>query len=864
MHESAKHTPFFENLLSFCLVSLVIYSSIFAAIEDFWASSFIILFGGIILLILLVSAFRKREISVELDWFNFFCSILFGVLFCTLLPIPQSVLKLFAPETLEIYRSYLPGFFKQEIFFPWHAISLYPQKSLFSFFLLFTYVLVFFSFRHKFNNLKARIFLGKMIVGISFVIACWGLVNMHIQNKKLFWFREIITGIPTGPFINTIHFGGVMAFCIPLTLGFWVANSNFNHTIVLGNRFRFTHFFVQFFGNFLVYLFPAIIMTIALFKSLSRGAMIAFCGSIFTFSVLLFMKQKTRAKSIIVFFVSLVLLFGIFSLKNSQVQSRINTLKSPLTTDSAQTRLSVWRDTLKMSLDFPLFGTGLNTFSAIFLKYKTICGSAKALFSHAENDFIELLAETGFLGMVVFLSLAILFMFRVFKNYKDAKDSFESIFLAAALSSCFAIFICALSDFVFHIPSICMIFVVMCFIVWPQNLKKNKIIISCNNNKSIFIWVFLIGVFVCFLMCFVSLKTLFGQLYFYKFTRNKIDFSAKVDSLKTAIFFDRTNSDYWFRLGKIYYEEAAIFKGKNDQISIALIKKAKDSFERASVCFPAQWRYHFYNGKAEHILAAYGQKGFSFRNAERYLVNAVELNSSEYALYQYLGDYYLSSQPDHAQYYYRKLLTLRSYFLGSVLAKLWAVSKNYRFIRGGIPDDPFLLLEYARFLESKNAMNEAVYEEIKKITMMSSFRTKLSVAEKLFLLRKTRDAVDCLYDAVRSTQYFREQSNDFSIPQSSVEELLELEQNTRSLESKQIDNPEIIYKFALFYYQIQEYNRALNYFDILTKKAPQSVFLLYKRSLVLFHLGRYDEAFSVLKNIISVISSKEKSREFSF
>jgi len=64
-------------------------------------------------------------------------------------------------------------------------------------------------------------------------------------------------------------------------------------------------------------------------------------------------------------------------------------------------RVALWADAFHLWRDAPLLGTGLGTFGFAFPRFRTIPGPR--FFSHAESDWVQLLTDTGALGLALAL-----------------------------------------------------------------------------------------------------------------------------------------------------------------------------------------------------------------------------------------------------------------------------------------------------------------------------------------------------------------------------------------------------------------------------------------------------------------------------
>lgn len=67
---------------------------------------------------------------------------------------------------------------------------------------------------------------------------------------------------------------------------------------------------------------------------------------------------------------------------------------------SLPVRISVWKDTIRMIRDFPVFGVGLGSWPVVLLRYQSPPWSEYYYFNHAHNDYLELCAELGLIGLL--------------------------------------------------------------------------------------------------------------------------------------------------------------------------------------------------------------------------------------------------------------------------------------------------------------------------------------------------------------------------------------------------------------------------------------------------------------------------------
>jgi O-antigen ligase len=102
--------------------------------------------------------------------------------------------------------------------------------------------------------------------------------------------------------------------------------------------------------------------------------------------------------------VSVLILFGAVSIAWAGADA-IATRLSTWQDDSLYGRVAVWRDARTLVRQFPLTGTGLNTFGVAMLFYQTT--HLQELYAEAHNDYLQVAAEGGALIGIPALALIV-------------------------------------------------------------------------------------------------------------------------------------------------------------------------------------------------------------------------------------------------------------------------------------------------------------------------------------------------------------------------------------------------------------------------------------------------------------------------
>ncbi|MFH1395276.1 MAG: O-antigen ligase family protein [Candidatus Omnitrophota bacterium] len=106
---------------------------------------------------------------------------------------------------------------------------------------------------------------------------------------------------------------------------------------------------------------------------------------------------------------------------------------APAQGDSISIRLKLWREAIDIIEDFPITGTGPNTYSIVAPSYKNY--STTGFYPH--NSYLHMAAEIGLLGFGTFLLVVLSLFVVTLKKIKNTKDKFQRTLLAGFLAGFF-------------------------------------------------------------------------------------------------------------------------------------------------------------------------------------------------------------------------------------------------------------------------------------------------------------------------------------------------------------------------------------------------------------------------------------------
>lgn len=338
-----------------------------------------------------------------------------------------------------------------------------------------------------------------LIAGV--IVAAIGLAERVYWNGRILWLfvpmdwgKPIATSFPraTGPFVNPDHFANYLALILPLAL----AGSLFglySRSLRLAGAVR------------VLCGASALVILSAIVLSLSRAAWIEATASTVVLSLLWARDQWSKWKrshqrgswrdrlfsgprsaagkdkptfakrlsigavvgggsaAFVAFVLTAWLIIGPQGRRQSDARLGITIMNG----GGLGSRTSVWKDSLAMARDFPLFGVGLGGWPELFPHYQTGPWN-EYYFREAHNDYLQYFAETGFAGLLALVWLLGLAARSVVAARGRLAPGTRPLLLALALAMATMAFHEAV-DFCLHIPAnalLCTLLLAIATRVW--------------------------------------------------------------------------------------------------------------------------------------------------------------------------------------------------------------------------------------------------------------------------------------------------------------------------------------------------------------------------------------------------------------
>lgn len=324
------------------------------------------------------------------------------------------------------------------------------------------------------NIVRERRQIRKIMFSLIFVsglISIYGIgqyFGIDLLNLKVMG-----SGYISGSFENRNVLASFLVFIMPVSVGFLFEKSSKKLKIMVG--------------------LVAIITLIALIYTRTRGAWVGFIGAMAFFAgaklmagrgmkkILksLFSKKSLITISLMVICLGLLIRYdyrkpGSFTKKFLSIAD----LKDPAT----RHRFVMWHTGIDIIKEHPLLGTGIGTFKKIYPKYQSKYlrtekyGMFEGLSRFIHNDYLEITANTGILGLGAFLWLIVTLYWTGLKRLKQIDQSkYSPNLLIIILSSLTAVLIHSFFHYSFYLPTTGMLFWLWLGLLNTDGAKAEKI-----------------------------------------------------------------------------------------------------------------------------------------------------------------------------------------------------------------------------------------------------------------------------------------------------------------------------------------------------------------------------------------------------
>jgi putative inorganic carbon (hco3(-)) transporter len=388
--------------------------------------------------------------------------ILFAYLCAQRAGLPRAVLAWASPGTARLYQTLLGDTAR------WLPLSLDPHASGLAIVQLLAYVSVFLvvAAAPERKRSLAVFWLWTLLVAVFLTAAVAWLHVALGWSAKLFdtFAAEQGGGAPgrlSWPFVNPNHLATAMNLGWPIALGVLLSPAVFGAGATRVRRI----------GARIVALLLSLLFIVTLIGSRSRGGLIAAAAAPLVMSLAWPLETRAAARvragvgaAVLVALVAGAAWIAMDVAANPAEHVDLVALSRADAT--LLIRFVAIGQSLGMLRDFPVFGTGIGTWSELFPMYQRYPLLA-VHFPFAHNDYVEWLEETGLVGFALLVALCAEYLLAVVRPLPPDAARRRAILFAAASTAA----VHSAVDFGLRIPSNALLFTVVLGVLWRESLE---------------------------------------------------------------------------------------------------------------------------------------------------------------------------------------------------------------------------------------------------------------------------------------------------------------------------------------------------------------------------------------------------------
>jgi len=419
-----------SGFVFFLLCMILVFSGIAYGAVDLWALALLTVFAVLIVIFWMADTWVKKGFQFNPNWLQLPLLGLLLIGLVQLLPLGS----VSVPDKLFTSAS------------PIASLSLDPYSTRFGIMQLSIYLIFFAAALTFINNQKRLRKIVFTIIIFGAIMGFFGILQRLSNPDAIYGLRPTPQADPFASFVNKHHFAAFMEMTIALTLALLFGKATKKDKNIL-------------------LIIAIVLMGIAIVFTGSRGGLLSLLGVLgFVITANLLHRKEEEADAetvgnyrrnfaLIGGGITLILvLFGsAFLLGGDSALLRGVGLQQSENMDVSSGRLHFWQVALKIILDNPILGAGLNSFGVAFTRYDTWNGGLRV--EQAHNDYLQTLADTGILGFACIAVFIYLLFRQGLQIIGKATDNFRRNTAIGALAGCFGILIHSFFDFPLRTPS---------------------------------------------------------------------------------------------------------------------------------------------------------------------------------------------------------------------------------------------------------------------------------------------------------------------------------------------------------------------------------------------------------------------------
>lgn len=275
---------------------------------------------------------------------------------------------------------------------------------------------------------------GVAVLTFGFIFSFLSILQFLWNPIRIIYLGHDLAS-PFGPYVDRDHYAVLMEIVIPLAAAYVISRPK--RDTLKG-----------------ILWFAVLVPAVSLLLTGSRGGFISALAEVLILGWVVVRHNPVSGNRVQIATMGIVLVAaaGVFLwLVPPYFLGRIGTVKNYIPGKNGESRPTVWRNSLEILRDKPLFGTGMGSFVSVFPMHQSL--PSDLVTEHAHNDYVEALAETGAAGGILIIAMLIIFLSIVFRKLGPSLRYEERWIQLGAAVGCCGILVHSFVDFGLQMPA---------------------------------------------------------------------------------------------------------------------------------------------------------------------------------------------------------------------------------------------------------------------------------------------------------------------------------------------------------------------------------------------------------------------------
>lgn len=309
--------------------------------------------------------------------------------------------------------------------------------------IFFVGALTFFDSSRRLKRLAA----GIVIFGGS--MAFFGILQWLANPQGIYGWRPTPQAIPFASFVNQHHFAALMEMTTGVTLGLLLGKATKRDKRVL-------------------LLIAVLLMTVAVVLTGSRGGLLSILIVAVTAAALGYVREESgsdavrtipRKFALIGFGTAFAVLLVAMVVFLGGDASLLRGIGITAQNDVSSGRFHFWNVALRIFLDHPFIGAGLDSFGTAYPRYDSWNGTFRV--EQAHNDYLQILADAGIVGFACVAAFVFLLIRKGLRVINGETERHRRAIAVGALAGCVGILVHSFFDFPLRTPANAFVMIVL-------------------------------------------------------------------------------------------------------------------------------------------------------------------------------------------------------------------------------------------------------------------------------------------------------------------------------------------------------------------------------------------------------------------